>query len=470
MQQNDLPRKRSWIKRATALLTLSLAVLPMTACGSSGSVTDESRAADQSEPTPLAAVAAAVKTDDSNREELLNYGLEGEAAQLAQALRRFDQNSLPQLSADGSKNIIYSPASLFIDLAMLTEGAQGETRTQLLTLLYGETENASSLAQEMTGLLQSLNLDDEATGLTLRSAQSAWVDQAVTVKQSFADLAAQRYQTAFYNYTSQSAAHQALAQWIEEHTLKLITADSVGADLPSPDSLMTLVNALYFKGAWTTPFDGTQNVDGTFTAADGSQSEAVFMNRQAVDSAASVTGLYQMADLTLAGGYRLRLTLPAENVSLTQVLNSDEYWSDLAVTDTATAADEASDETQSWQRYNINWSVPKIDLSGELDLTDILPALGATLAVQPGQADFSGLLETAGNGDLVVGDIKQLARLKMNEDGVEAAAATLIGIRATSLPVDQPELDMVLDRPFLAELQTPAGIPLFSCVIALPAV
>lgn len=109
----------------------------------------------------------------------------------------------------------------------------------------------------------------------------------------------------------------------------------------------------------------------------------------------------------------------------------------------------------------VQWSVPKFDVNSDLDLLETLAALGITDLTDPDRADLSALTDL----DAFLSDAKQLARVKVDEEGVEAAAVTIMMVKNTSLPPQPTEVCVMdLDRPFLFVIRT-EDVPLFVGIV-----
>ena len=110
-------------------------------------------------------------------------------------------------------------------------------------------------------------------------------------------------------------------------------------------------------------------------------------------------------------------------------------------------------------------SIPKFDFGVENGLKELLIALGAANALDPELADFSNMADDG----LFISSARQLARISIDEDGVEAAAYTEISMDATSAIVDEPRpVELIFDRPFLFFIEY-QGVILFTGVVQNPA-
>ena len=158
---------------------------------------------------------------------------------------------------------------------------------------------------------------------------------------------------------------------------------------------------------------------------------------------------YQAASLNTHLG-EMVFVLPDEGSAPESLLENPEFLPSL----------EFSDKTTLWGE--VRWSVPKFDVNSDLNLLEALADLGITDLLNRDKADLSALTDL----DAFLSDAKQLARVKVDEEGVEAAAVTiLMGDTACALPPVDPEICVMdLDRPFLFVIRT-QGVPLFVGVV-----
>ncbi|MBP0966829.1 MAG: hypothetical protein J5722_04270, partial [Oscillospiraceae bacterium] len=174
-----------------------------------------------------------------------------------------------------------------------------------------------------------------------------------------------------------------------------------------------------------------------------------------------MTGYYRGGHFTALGldleyNGQMRLILPDEGMSPEDLLADAQLCEYLTQSQQAAAANE--------HFATVRMTVPKFDVSSGIDLKDGLKALGITDVFEPGKADFSPL--TAGAGDVYLSTAKQGARVLIDEDGCKAAALTVLEYKCTGAPTEQYEF--VLDRPFLFEMISDAGMPLFVGIVNMP--
>ena len=351
------------------------------------------------------------------------------------------------LGGEAAANVVYSPANLYLALSMLTETVDGETRAQLLDLLGAEDEE--TVRTTANAIWRSL-YTDSANSKTLL-ANSLWLSEGQAYKTETVErLANDYYASVFSAPMGTGDTNKAVQAWLNTNTGGLL-ADAAKNIETKPQTVMLLLSALYFKDRWSDEFyDGATSED-TFTAADGTAQRADFMHKTE-DRASYVRGEgYTVAQLSFRGGERMIFLLPDEGTALTPLLRGEAALADL-FTDVYD-----SDEAQT---AKLVWSVPKLDVNSDLELTDTLKMLGVTDAFDDTRADFSPLADF--DEPAAVTQVQHAARVKIDEEGCEAAAFTAIMGDATSaMPEDLPVVEMNLNRPFAFAITGADGLPLF---------
>ena len=153
-------------------------------------------------------------------------------------------------------------------------------------------------------------------------------------------------------------------------------------------------------------------------------------------------------------GGTLWMVLPDEGVSVDQLLDDPEVMEFLL----------SNGEWENQKYLRVNLSMPKFDVSGQLDLIEGLQAMGITDVFDPAVSDFTPMTEAV--EDISVTQATHAARVAVDEEGVTAAACTAMAMGGSGMPED--EVDFTLDRPFLFVLTSAAGQPLFAGVVNQP--
>ena len=335
-----------------------------------------------------------------------------------------------------SENRVYSPVSLYAALAMLTEMTAGETRQQVMELL-GEADGAS-LRQQIKELWLGTYMDDGRS--MCRLANGAFLRENAEVKQEAVDALRDWYYASTYRVPMGTAeADKAIAGWLNQNTGGLLSEER-GSIRTAVDDLLRLYNTIYYKSSWRDAFEESRTGKDVFTAAGGTEQETDFMHR-------TESGSYQKGEgYTAAPRYlrygRMVFVLPDEGVTPESLLQRQGFLTEL---------------TGDYNAAELVWSVPKFDVKSSTGLNEALQALGVTDAFDGTKADFTPLTD---NG-AVVDSVMQAARVKIDEDGVEAAAYTEIVTAESAMMEMPPTVEMELDRPFLFVIFDNSNVLLF---------
>lgn len=376
--------------------------------------------------------------------------LRGENANVTEAehaiLNGFAVRSTPLVLSEGTgKNAVYSPLSLWSALAMLAQCAEGESRRQVLDAIGADSVDL--LQEQVSQVWRTLYTDDGQSALIL--ANSIWLNSGMegAYVQDTLDALAQKYFAGAYAVPMGTGeADRAVTDWVKKQTNGLI-----GGDQPvvrtEEDILALLASSLYYKAAWVDEFVPHLTEEDVFTDAAGNESRVDFMHKTEDANFIRRDG-YQAARLTTHLG-EMVFVLPDEGTAPEALLRDPDFLSRL----------EFYGDADIWGE--VQWSVPKFDVNSDLDLMEALKTMGITDLPNPDKADLSALTDLPA----FLSDAKQLARVKVDEEGVEAAAVTILAVKNTSLPPQPTEVCVMdLDRPFLFVIRT-QDIPLFIGIV-----
>lgn len=362
------------------------------------------------------------------------------------ALTAFTARSTPLvLAGQEGKNAIYSPLSLWSALAMLAQCAGGDSRRQVLDAMGADGVDA--LQDQVSQIWRALYTDDGQSSLIL--ANSIWLNSGMegAYVQETLDALAQKYYAGAYAVPMGTAeADKAVTDWVSRQTNGLIGGDQPVVQT-EPDILALLASSLYYKAAWLDEFGKEATEEDVFTDAAGNESKVDFIHRTEDANFIRRDG-YQAARLPTHLG-EMVFVLPDEGTSPESLLQNPDFLSRL----------EFYGDACTWGE--VQWSVPRFDVNSDLNLKNALSALGVTDLLDPDRADLSALTDL----DAFLSDAKQLARVKVDEEGVEAAAVTIIAVRNFGLPPQPTEVCIMdLDRPFLFVIRT-EDVPLFIGIV-----
>ncbi len=345
----------------------------------------------------------------------------------------------------GEGNRAYSPFNVYAALGMLSELTEGETCKQILELT--RTDSREQLAEDIGGLLKS-NCRDEGLTTSL-PANSLWLNYGVEFNTDVLDSLAKKYFAfSFCGIMGDEEYDEMYRGWINDMTGNLLTEQMSEHYLP-PERYMMLVSTLYFKTPWAEKFSADATAPGIFHAADGDIS-CDFLNGESLYPGNYYKGknFTVFAKDFLSGG-EMRFFLPDAGISVNDLLRDSE------LRETLSAADLPDEEL-----YYVKVSIPKFDMASTLDLTGALKTLGMTDAFDVKTADFSPLTKE----NVAVSSATQEIRVMIDEDGVAASSVVELPID----PIEDKTAEFVLDRPFIYEIVSDTGCPLFVGVIENP--
>ena len=298
--------------------------------------------------------------------------------------------------------------------------------------------DSETLRQTVRDLWMSVYLDDGRS--VCRLANGAFLRENADVKQEAVDALADWYYASSYRVPMGTAeADEAIAGWLNQNTGGLLSEET-GNIRTDGNDLLRLYNTIYYKSGWQDAFKSSQTKQDTFTAANGAKQKTEFMHRTESGSYQKGEG-YTAAPRSLNYG-RMVFVLPDEGVTPGSLLQRDGFLAGL---------------TGDYNAAELVWSVPKFDVKSSTELNGVLQALGVTDAFDMAEADFTPLTD---NGAFL-SSAMQAARVKIDEEGVEAAAYTEIVCADSAMMEVPPTVEMDLDRPFLFVIFDNSNVPLF---------
>ena len=307
-------------------------------------------------------------------------------------------------------DVLFSPASINVALTMLHAGASGDTASGIETALSLPAE-----PQQALGAWQTQVLGEGAW--TLRMANRAWTGTDSPIKPAYLGLLDASFgaTTGSVDFADPSAV-DTINAWVAENTEDKIP------DLLKPGSLtgdtrLVLTNAVYFLGTWVTPFKEDATQDGPFQTPSGEAQ--VPMMRQ----------------LDWFAYYE------ADGVQLVELPYEGDRLSAYVVLADAISLEDFSSWAGSAQRSRVQLTMPRFEMRWTQTLNRALSGMGMGQAFT-GAADFSAMSDEG----LFVSQVVHEAWMRVDESGTEAAAATGMMVRTTSVP--PPPMVMTVDRPF----------------------
>ena len=389
-----------------------------------------------------------------NVSEMLEAQAE-EYEKISRTLPDFYASTIGEILGNANgENIVYSPVNVYLALAMLAEISDGNSRAQILSLLGADSIEA--LRETAKSLWHSNYCDDGLTVTTL--ANSLWLQQDFPYQEETVQRLADEYYASVYRgMMGSSELNQALQDWLNDNTGHLLE-DSAGGVETKPDTILALASAIYFKAAWEKQFYEEQTKkEALFYGTNGTYQCDYLVSNQ--DSAALFYGAHFTAYCRwMEDGNAMWFFLPEEGMSPEELSKNPEFLKFLQ-------SDPYEDLMDQAKYYTLHVEIPKFDVNSDLDLVKTLQALGVTDVFSFEEADFSQIFTD--NTPAAVSEVQHSGRVKIDEEGCEAAAFTVIMLEK-AMYAQQDKAEFILDRPFLFAVKGSSGAPLFTGIVNEP--
>lgn len=467
-------RNKSLIRRACAFACAGIMIFGLAGCASGP---EQAQKAGKEETVQL--LSYQVVTPDYPEQvpcpDIAKYGDDWDAYQKAcnawresrskQAPQEADLSGIalftaktmaPVLSGGGTENRVYAPLNIYLALAMTAELTDGDSRSQLLDVLG--VPDMDALRGNAEALWKGNYRDDGAGKCVLSS--SVWMSDSWPFRSEALQSLGEVYgASAFAGDITKPDFGEALGQWLDAATGGMLTEQTKDVVL-DPGTILALATAVCYEAGWQEKFSPELNYTDVFRTADGeTETEYMYMDSHRDYYRGENFGAVMLNTSYDAG--MMWLVLPDEGT------DADALLQDPDVVRLVTDGWKNDENGCGWEdcRYtDVELSVPKFDAVSETELPKILQGLGVTDIFDKDAADFSPLTDAK---PVWVSDILHAARVKIDEEGVSAAAFTveeLCGAGET-----EERVEMKLDRPFLFVLTGSDGVPLFAGLINSPA-
>lgn len=372
----------------------------------------------------------------------------GQAA--LQGISRFSARLL-QESSKNSGNVMISPASVFLALAMTVNGADSETKDAMLAVLADQNLTVDEINQVSRDWMALLEKSESKTQISI--ANSIWFRDGFVPYQPFLQSNADYFKAGARALDfADDKAPDIINGWVKDATHDLI--DKI-VDKISPTTIMYLINAIYFKADWMTPFEKHETWEQDFQTPEG---------------IIKVDFMHRTAPMQYFKGLEARgVALPYHNEQFAYfaILPDDDIdprtW--LNKQDPAVLFSNISAMMAQKTNTTVTLGLPRYEVSFADSLINELETLGMGIAFDGSAADFSRLNEARTKG-LFISEVKHKTVIRVDEKGTEAAAVTSVAIDESA---NWADTELTFDRPFvygIMDLKT--NLPLFVGILEDP--
>lgn len=402
--------KKKYLKRGLAFLLTFVMVIPLAACGKNNIPQNE---------------------DDNTQTEVIycpTYNLEdAEVAAMDFYVRLFKKSVNVEGKEGDTENVLISPFSIMSVLAMISNGAEGDTLAQLEENFGVSHEALNEYLKNYSDSLQS------GENYKINVANSVWMKQeeATIIKDEFLKTNEVYFAADAYEEPFDKTTVEAINDWVSEHTDGLIT--EMLNDIPT-EALMYLINAIVFDAKWEEPYESMDVRESKFTLENGLTQDVELMysdeNLYLEDEMATGVIKYY-ADKK----YAFVALLPNEGVTVSQYVDSLSG---------AHLKELLSNPTE----VHVKTYIPKFEVEYGVLMNNTLEDMGMTDLFDYNKADLSGI-GTSENGNIYISRVIHKSFIKVDEEGTKAAAATIAEASLESAMEMLESKTVRLDRPFV---------------------
>lgn len=326
------------------------------------------------------------------------------------------------------ENVLISPLSILLALAMTANGADGDTKAEMEALLGGEI----SLNDLNEYLYSYVNNLPSAEKYKLQIANTIWFrddEGRLQVEKDFLQKNADYYGAQAYKAAFDDQTLKDINNWVNDHTDGMI--DSI-LDQIDEDAVMYLINALVFDAEWQHVYDKSDVYKGKFTNIGGTEKQVDMMHSEETVYLQDENATGFMKPYS-GSKYNFAVLLPNEGVDIY------EYIAGLT-------GEELMETLSTPQLGMVMATLPKFSYEYELTMNDVLKELGMPSAFSGSTADFSKMAQSS-RGNIYIGDVLHKTFISVDELGTKAGAVTKVQMNDESAPMS--EWVVTLNRPFV---------------------
>lgn len=335
------------------------------------------------------------------------------------------------------KNALVSPLSLFTALSMTANGADGETLSQMESVLGASVEDLNSFSEKYMKELAS------SGAYKVYLANSVWFRDSdkLSIEDSFLQKLNQFYRAEAFAAPFDQTTLSDINDWVSENTDEMIKNP---LDQINPATMMYLINTLCFDAKWNKSYEKSDIRNRLFKMEDGAERKVPFLH--------STENMYLEDDITTGfikyykdKHYAFVGLLPEYGITTEDYINS-------------LSGEKIMNLINSASRDEVIVSIPKFTADYKIHLPEILSSMGMENAFDPEKADFSNI---NGQKDLYVSDVIHQTHLELDENGTKASAATIVEMSKNAADIGTYKY-VNLDRPFVyILLDCDHNVPLF---------
>lgn len=356
-------------------------------------------------------------------------------------------DNITKILINTKDNYLYSPVAIFGLLSLLSQIVDGNTKKEILDALSINNEEAIRLNNE---LMDVFNVESFDVKSNLNA--SIWLNDSLDInKDNLKDICLKNKLEAFIGKMGSLDFDEKVHKWLNEKTNNLLKG-SVSDIRTSETTYLDLFSTIYLKAAWQNPFDCCK--DDIFNLSNSEKVKCKFLFESTRDYLYTSEKFKVISKSLLGCYYQMNVILPNEDID------------DITIDSNLINAINGDFDNFDNKYLTLNIKIPKFNIKSEEEIISQIKMLGINEIFDANKANFSPL--TAIEKMLCVSKINQMARVKINKKGLEAASAAMCFVCATGSYLEIPEeYDFFVDRPFIFSI-TRNNMPIFVGTIANP--
>lgn len=348
---------------------------------------------------------------------------------------------------DRNSNTLCSPFAIFLILAVVAKAADDEIRQAVIDTLG--VESLERLEEIVAEACEFSNIDCEIVSQIART--SVWVKDGLRIDiDLLKDMASPFNTDSFVCEMGSEEANDELKNWFNESTNGFLKEMTGSFTLPK-ESVLDLIATIYYASSWKNEFDESEK-DIIFNGVKSKNKIKAFEGRDWSDIL--IGDNFSVYERPLNVGSMFFILPNEENIPVEDVMADPKLF------------DMISDSYHYENRVyaDVFVKIPEFDVSSDGDITKEIKSLGLDILFNPAKCDFKNLNKS--DVPVFVGNVIQASRIKVNKEGVEAAAAVEMVCYAGCMPqFPEKKIEFILDRPFGYVLIGAGGIPIMSGII-----
>lgn len=378
----------------------------------------------------------------------------GDYKALIPSLRSFAADFGENYFSSVTENAVVSPISVYMALALASECAGGDTKTELLNVLSSDGETLrASIPSLYSTLNKTFKVDGKEAGRVMLT-NSVWYDSGIkSLKADCLDDLSEYYKAYSYQAdfnSDNAAANKAVRKFVKEKTNKLIDRDWNF----NKDTLLALINTLYIKDVWDIERDELSSYGkADFLNADGSTKNTTLYSAYYRSGKVAEAEGCRYFYATTSNGFTLTFIKPDDGVSVSSALSKDNIEKFLA-------GEYETVNEEKKERYYSRCVFPEFTLDTLCDISENLKDLGVNSLFDKYSCDFSSVTDE----DVYCGKVRHAAKLEVNKKGIEGAAVTIDLMKDEAAGPNEEYTEvydsLILDRSFGLAVSY-CNVPLF---------